>query len=88
MFQKICIIVSRILESLYLDALPSRVFYFISASFDIPASLSISRDFSSVFKAGGNPPRHCQDNYQIRLDKLDLMCEKLSYQIINILAVN
>ena len=50
-------------------------FLFISAFFDILASLSISRGFS-------------QNNYQIWLYKLNLMCEELSYQIINISAVN
>ena len=32
--------------------------------------------------------RHSQNNYQIRLNKLNLMGEKLSYQIINTSAVN
>ena len=50
-------------------------FLFISAFFDILASLSISRGFF-------------QNNYQIWLYKLNLMCEELSYQIINISAVN
>ena len=32
--------------------------------------------------------RHSQNNYQIWLDKSNLMCEELSYQIINTSAVN
>ena len=32
--------------------------------------------------------RNSQNNYQIRPYKLNLMCEKLSYQFINNLAVN
>ena len=32
--------------------------------------------------------RHSQNNYQIWLHKLNLMCEELHYQIINTSAVN
>ena len=32
--------------------------------------------------------RYSQNNYQIWLYKLNLMCEEISYQIINISAVN
>ena len=45
-------------------------FLFISASFDILASLSIPRGVLAQWKS------------------LNLMCEELSYQIINTLAVN
>ena len=49
-------------------------FLFISASFDILASLSIPRVFSSGVLA--------------QWKSLNLVCEELSYQIINTLAVN
>ena len=61
-------------------------FLFISAFFDILASLLISCVFSRGFS--GRPKSSCLDNYQMWLCKLDLMCEKLSYQIINTSTVN
>ena len=61
-------------------------FLFISAFFDILASLSISRVLSRPTKI--LLLRHSQNNYQMWLYKLSLMCEELSYQIINTSAVN
>ena len=66
------------------------IFFFISTFFDILALLSISRVFSSDFS--GRRKSYCLDIprtiYQMWLYKLNLMCEGLSYQIINTAAVN
>ena len=63
--------------------------FFISASFDILASQSVSRVFQVPFKPMKILVfRHSQSSYHIRFYKLNLMCEKVSNQITDNLAVN
>ena len=59
-------------------------FFLNSVFFDILASLWISH----VFLNGFPGQRKSSCNYQICLYKLNVECEELSYQIINISAVN
>ena len=64
-------------------------FLFASVAFDIPASLSVSRVFSSGFLGRWKSP--CLDipeQLSNSLYKLNLMCDEVSYQIINTSAVN
>ena len=64
-------------------------FLIISAFFDILASLSISCVFSSgISDRWKSSCSDFPDENQIWLYELNLMCEELSYQIINISAVN
>ena len=64
-------------------------FLFILAFFDILASLSISHIFQVALQADQILLlRHSQNNYQMWLNKLSLMCEELSHQIINTSGVN
>ena len=81
-------IVSRMLESLawcFTGVWASDffwIFFSISASFDILASLSISVVLPSLFQVGDILLfRHFHNNYQIRLYKINVICEKLSCQI-------
>ena len=68
-------------------------FYWIFFSFQIHFIFQFCYRFLAFFKCFFNPEeillfKHSQTNYQVRLYKLNSICEKLSYQLLNILAVN
>ena len=78
----------RILETLAvcLTELCASDFYWVFFLWYSSFVINLPRFFEVAFQA--DDLRHSQNNYQIRLYKLNSMCEKLSYQIINTSAVN
>ena len=78
----------RILETLAvcLTELWVSDFYWVFFLWYSSFVINFPRFFEVAFQA--DDLRHSQNNYQIRLYKLNSMCEELSYQIINTSAVN
>ena len=86
---------SRMLDSLFgcLRELCASDFHWIFFSFWLSLIFSFAINFPRFFKRHFRPMkifllRYSQNNYQIWLYKLKLMCEELSYQIISISAAN